>query len=104
MKKTYKIEEQLTSEGTELRQRVAELEKLDTAHKQTKQPLGKTEEEKLAILNNISELVTLQDMGHRIVWANRAAAKSVNLPAGQLVGRHCYEIWNQQSQPCTGCP
>ena len=104
MKKTYKIEEQLTSEGTELRQRVAELEKLDTAHKQTKQPLGKAEEDKLTILNSISELVTLQDMGHRIVWANRAAAKSVNLPAGQLVGRHCYEIWNQQSQPCTGCP
>ncbi len=105
MKKTYKkIEEKLTSEGTELRQRVAELEKLDTTHKQAEQPLGKAEEGKLTILNSISEHVVLQDMEHRVIWANKAAGKSVNLPPEQLVGQYCYEIWPQRDTPCVGCP
>ena len=105
MKKTYrKIEEKLTSEGTELRQRVAELEKLESAPKQAEQPLGKAEEDKLAILNSISELVVLQDLEHRMVWVNEAAGKSVNLPPEQLVGQYCYEIWPQRDTPCVGCP
>jgi len=105
MKKTYKkIEEKLTSEGTELRQPVAELETLETDHKQAEQPLGKAEEDKLAILDSISELVVLQDLEHRMVWTNKAAAESVGLTAAQLVGRYCYEIWPQRSQPCAGCP
>jgi len=105
MKKTYKkIEEKLTSEGSELRQPVAELEKLETAHKQAEQPLGKAEEDKLAILDSISELVVLQDLEHRMVWTNKAAAESVGLTSAQLVGRYCYEIWPQRSQPCAGCP
>jgi len=105
MGKTYKkIEEKLTSEGTELRQRVAELEALETAHKQAEQPLGKAEEDKLAILNSISELVAYQDTEHRILWTNKAAAESVGLTAAQLVGRYCYEIRPQRSQPCADCP
>jgi len=105
MKKTYKkIEEKLTSEGTELRQRVAELEALETDHKQAEQPLGKAEEDKLAILDSISELVIYQDTEHRVLWANKASAESVGLTAEQLVGRLCYEIWPQRDTPCVGCP
>jgi len=105
VKKTYKkIEEKLTSEGTELRQPVAELEAPATDHMQTEQLLRKTEGDKLAILNSISEHVVYQDTEHRILWTNRAAAESVGSTAAQLVGRHCYEIWPQRSQPCAGCP
>jgi len=105
MKKTYKKkEEKLTSEGTELRQPVAELEAPAAERKQDEQLLRKTEEDKLAILNSISELVAYQDTEHRILWTNKAAAESVGLTAAQLVGRYCYEIWLQRSQPCAGCP
>jgi two-component system NtrC family sensor kinase len=105
MKKTYKkIEEKLTSEGTELRQPVAELEAPATDHIQPGQLLRETEVDKLAVLNSIAELVIHQDTEHKILWTNRAAAESVGLTPAQLVGRHCYEIWPQRSQPCTGCP
>jgi len=105
MNKPYKKkEEKLTSDGTELCQPVAELEAPATYRKQDEQPLGKTEEDKLAILNSISELVAYQDTEYRILWANKAAAESVGLTPAQLVGRHCYEIWTQRSQPCAGCP
>ena len=105
MKKTYKkTEEKLTSEGTELRQPVAELEAPATDHIQTEQLLRKTEGNKLAILNSISELVIHQDTEHRILWTNKAAVESVGLTTEQLVGRYCYEIWPQRNQPCEGCP
>jgi PAS domain S-box-containing protein len=105
MKKTYKkTEEKLTSEGTELRQPVAELEAPATDHIQTEQLLRKTEWDKLAILNSISELVIHQDTEHRILWTNKAAVESVGLTTEQLVGRYCYEIWPQRNQPCEGCP
>ncbi|MBA7582418.1 hypothetical protein ES708_24346 [subsurface metagenome] len=39
-----------------------------------------------------------------MIWVNKVAAESVNLPPEQLVGKHCYEVWPQRSQPCVGCP
>jgi PAS domain S-box-containing protein len=105
VKKTYKkIEEKLTSEGTELRQPVAELEAPATDHMQTGQLLRKTGVDKLDVLNSIAEIVIHQDTEHRILWTNKAAAESVGLTPAQLVGRHCYEIRHQRSQPCEGCP
>jgi len=105
MKKSYKkTEEKLTSEGTELRQPVAELEAPAADRKQDEQTLGKTEEGKLAILNSMSEHVVYQDTEYRILWANKAAAESVGLTPAQLVGRYCYEIWAKRSQPCADCP
>jgi PAS domain S-box-containing protein len=105
VKKTYKkTEEKLTSEGTELRQPVAELEGPATDHMQAEQLLQKIEGDKLAILNSISELVAYQDTEYRILWTNKAAAESVGLTPAQLVGRHCYEIWPQRNKPCEGCP
>jgi PAS domain S-box-containing protein len=105
VKKTYKkTEEKLTSEGTELRQPVAQLEAPATDHMQTGQLLRKTEVDDLAVLNSISELVAYQDSEHRVIWTNKAAAESVGLTPERLVGRYCYAIWPQRSQPCEGCP
>jgi len=105
MRKTYKKKkEKLTSEGTELREPVAELEAPATDCKQAEEVLGKTEENKLTILNSISELVAYQDTEHRIIWTNKAAAESVGLTPAQLVGQYCYEIWPQRDTPCAGCP
>jgi PAS domain S-box-containing protein len=56
------------------------------------------------ILDTISELATYQDTENKVLWANRAAAESVNLSPEELVGRYCYEIWHQRQQSCAGCP
>jgi len=66
--------------------------------------LRKIEQEKLAILNSMSEHVVYQDTEHKILWANKAAAESVGLATEQLLGRYCYEIWPQRNEPCVGCP
>ena len=76
-----------------------------TERKQIEQQLLKSEREKLAILNAMSEMVAFYyDKNLMIQWANRASADSVGMTVDQLVGRHCYEIWNQRRQPCESCP
>jgi PAS domain S-box-containing protein len=92
-----KTQKQLISELTQLRQRMAELEASVHRHK-------KTEEEKAAVLDNISEHVVYQDTKMRVLWANRAACESVGVDLQKLVGSHCYEIWPRRRKPCVGCP
>ena len=66
--------------------------------------LRKSEQEKQAILDSMSEDVVYHDTEHRIVWANRVASESVGLAPEDLAGRHCYEVWHQRSKPCPRCP
>ncbi len=57
-----------------------------------------------ATLDGMSELVAYYDTELRIKYANRAVAESADVNAGDLVGRHCYEIWGYRGEPCEGCP
>jgi len=75
-----------------------------TERKKYERALRKSKQEKELILNSLVEHVIYQDTELRILWANRAASESVNLTQEELVGRFCYEIWSQRSQPCSNCP
>lgn len=88
----------------ELEQRVKELEKETSKRKQAEEALRNSEQEKVAILDSMTELVAYQDTEMRVLWANRAAGESVGLAPEKLVGRYCYEIWQQRAKPCVGCP
>ena len=63
-----------------------------------------SELEKEAILNSLIEHVIHTDKGMKVLWANRAACESAGLTCEQLLGRHCYEVWLQRSDPCPDCP
>ena len=76
---------------------ITELKKAEIA-------LRKSESEKLMILDNTSELILYQDTLLNIVWANKAAEKSVNVEPNDLIGKRCYEIWGQISTLCLNCP
>ncbi|MGB9875982.1 MAG: PAS domain S-box protein [bacterium] len=75
-----------------------------TELKKIQEALWRSEEEKRLILDSVEESVSLHDRDHRIIWANRAALQSLNLPLEKVVGRVCYELWYGSSQPCEGCP
>jgi two-component system cell cycle sensor histidine kinase/response regulator CckA len=83
---------------------ISEQKEIEQALLETELSLKKVGEEQSVILNSISEHVIYQDMDNRILWANRAAADSVNLTIDEITGRFCYEIWNQRESPCEGCP
>ena len=75
-----------------------------TERKRAEAALKKSEEEKASILDATSDLITYNDPELKILWANRAAGESVGLSPEELVGRFCYDIWMQSSEPCPGCP
>ncbi len=75
-----------------------------TKKKWMEEKLKRSEQEKAAILDSMSELVAYQDNEMKIIWANRSAAESINLKPEDLVGRYCYELWHQRKEPCEGCP
>jgi PAS domain S-box-containing protein len=56
------------------------------------------------ILHSTSEMFVYCDTDLRLVWANRAAGDSVGARAEDLVGQHCYRIWQGRETPCDGCP
>lgn len=75
-----------------------------TARKEAEQALRQAEREKETILDSLAELVVHQDRDLKVLWANRAACESVDLPRGQVIGQHCYQLWAEGGKPCRDCP
>jgi len=60
--------------------------------------------EALEILDSVLELIAYEDLELKVVWANRAACDSVGMVREELVGRYCYEVWAERTEPCADCP
>ncbi len=55
-----------------------------------------------AILGSIHDPMCMMDRQRKVLWANAPAKK---LYGDQIVGKKCYEILHQRSEPCSGpCP
>ena len=68
--------------------------------------LREAEREKSLILSSIAELVIFQDTNHNIIWANKAAADSINMNTNDLKGKKCYSLWCNPNGlvPIKDCP
>lgn len=75
-----------------------------TARKLAETALKVSETEKSLILNSTIDLVVYHDTDMKVVWGNQKALDSVGMHQENLAGRHCWEIWHQRTQACTGCP
>jgi len=75
-----------------------------TEQKKFEAMLKRSEREKSAILNAMSEVVVYKDLEHTVLWANRAAAASINEKEEKLIGRKCFEIWAGREEECDICP
>lgn len=62
------------------------------------------EKEKSTILDNINEVVMLMSPDLRIIWANRAASEKSGVPADQMIGRYCSDVWHNKRWSCEECP
>ncbi|MBS3740979.1 MAG: hypothetical protein KGY75_03315 [Candidatus Cloacimonetes bacterium] len=62
--------------------------------------LKKPKDLKSIILNITSELYASFNKDMLITWVNKATAKSVNKTLQEIIGKHCYEIWQNSHQPC----
>jgi PAS domain S-box-containing protein len=72
--------------------------------KKAEEALRNAAEEWRSTFDSISDMVALIDVGHRILRVNRAFAQAVRIPPDKLIGRFCYEVVHQASQPHKDCP
>jgi len=75
-----------------------------TDRKQVEMALKSSEAEKNAILNGITTNIALVNKDLEILWANKAAANSVNKKMEEVIGHYCYSFWGDNVKPCVNCP
>jgi PAS domain S-box-containing protein len=61
-------------------------------------------QEKMAILDSMSEQVEYLTPDLRFIWLNKRAIELTGMSSEQMVGRHCYEIYHKRDKPCVDCP
>ncbi|HSV31968.1 MAG TPA: PAS domain-containing protein, partial [Atribacteraceae bacterium] len=75
-----------------------------TEQKKAEAALRHSEQEKALILNAILEMISFLTPDLSVQWANWAATEALGLPLENLVGKPCFELWHQRSEPCPACP
>jgi PAS domain S-box-containing protein len=65
--------------------------------------LERAEQEKLLILDNLSESVVYTDLDLKILWLNKAAYSSHGRTREEFIGRRCYSLWGDGQGPCADC-
>jgi len=75
-----------------------------TKRKRAEETLRDSEAQKHAILNGITANIALVDKELKILWANKAAAGSVNMLLEDMTGRSCFSFWGDSVRPCANCP
>lgn len=88
----------------ELEQRIKGLKKEADKRGQAENALRKSEQEKTAILESISEIVIYVDTDMRVIWANNVLLKAFNLSRDQIEGKFCYQVLHNRNKPCRVCP
>ncbi|MDO8056598.1 MAG: PAS domain S-box protein, partial [Candidatus Hermodarchaeota archaeon] len=87
-----------------IQQDITEIKLIEKALKESETAFRQAVEEKTLVLDAISEHVIYQDLENRIIWANKAAAESINKNVEEITGEFCYSLWGERESPCIGCP
>ncbi|MBU1055862.1 MAG: PAS domain-containing protein [Proteobacteria bacterium] len=69
-----------------------------------KELLQKSLKEWQITFNAVPDLIMIMDKDMRITRANDACTHFFSAEPGGLIGRHCYEIFNELDAPCPDCP
>lgn len=88
----------------EIWERLAGMEKALGDHKRLHAVLSHSSGQKETILDAVEERIAYQDQRFRVLWANREACRSVNRTRDQVIGRHCFDLWEGRPTPCESCP
>ena len=75
-----------------------------TERKKAEDELLKSKKEWSLTFDAMADIVTIQDKDMRIVRANKAGHQFFQAKYGELNGKHCYEVFTGNSEPCSSCP
>jgi PAS domain S-box-containing protein len=96
MKDEQKTKQQLIVELAEMRQRIAQLEKLETEHKQSEETLREAREYAESIVETVREPLVVLDNNLRVVTANRCFYQTFQVMPQETKGYSIYELGNRQ--------
>jgi PAS domain S-box-containing protein len=102
MRDQKRTKEQLISELTELRRRVAGLEASETECKPAGETPRGSAEQWQGTIDAIEDLVMIVDKDFRVVRANRATHQA--FAGAKVLGAHCYELFHGTEGPIANCP
>jgi response regulator RpfG family c-di-GMP phosphodiesterase len=74
------------------------------AKQQTDKEIRQAAEEWIRTFDSITDLISIQDMDHRLIKVNQSYAKAVNMSPYALTGQRCYEVFHGTACPGTLCP
>jgi len=80
------------------------LEKEIEKQKQTEKQLVEAKEAWRQIFESIGHITLILNEQHEIMLANSAACKNTRVPAEEMIGKKCYEIFHGSNRAPAGCP
>lgn len=75
-----------------------------TKRKKAELQLKASEHEKQIILDSSPGHILFQDLDHKVIWANKVAAESLDMEPKNITGERCHELWANREMPCKECP
>ena len=75
-----------------------------TERKKERKALEDSETQKNAILDASVDRIRLSDTDMRIIWANHAHERDLNIRPEDIIGKHCYTVFVKRGNPCPECP
>ena len=94
----------LESSRSSLKKTVAKLAREVEERKQTELQLHKSKKEWERTFDGIGDIVTIMNSRLQIIKANQAAYKVLDAEPGTLIGKFCYEVFNNRVSACNRCP
>lgn len=88
----------------ELHQSIKTRDQEITSRKQAEKEILKAKAEWEKSFNAITDIVTLQDPEMNILRVNKATCSFFELQEWEIVGKKCYEIFRNSTEPCPDCP
>ncbi len=87
-----------------MRQRITELETLDTERKVTQQKIEQAAKEWRTTFDAISDLVSIHNRDFKIVRLNKAFASTFKMKPQETIDKTCYELMHGLKKPWPDCP
>jgi PAS domain S-box-containing protein len=82
---------------------ISERKAMENALKESEAKFRTLSLEFQALLDGIPYGLTLLSPDLTILWANPAAAHATSRQATEIIGRHCFELWQERCAPCDDC-